>query len=73
MQLRQLAQRTKYMNEQEKKVIELCGQVWMEYASLPVQRQGELTEILHHIRAIQNAVLAREAERRNPELKTFIR
>jgi hypothetical protein len=51
------------MDEAEKRVLDLSGDLWNRFLQLPVQHPDDQNEFRHHLHALQNIILARPAHR----------
>ncbi len=56
------------LSSQEHTLLEIIAVVWNGFGSLPKQYDNDITDLRHHIDAINNIILSRSASRANPDI-----
>lgn len=51
------------VTEQEKKILDMTGEVWNAFLTLPVEHPSDRDEFMRNIHALQNIILSRSAYR----------
>ena len=56
------------LSGQERTLLEINAVLWNGFGQLPKQYDTDITDLRHHVDAINNIILARAASRANPDI-----